>query len=313
MRFFRCAFVAAAMLSACSAAPASTASADKGSGVPAQRGGGQPYELLGSQVFDVPDPASGIVYQAYVSLPPTYAAEPERTYPVVYVTDADYAFPVLRAIARRMNGAGPRLEEFILVGLSYGKGEDPMASRRRDYTPTARGASDAPAGAVHGQSLRYRDYLRDAVLPFVESRFRAAPGRRVFVGHSYGGLLGAQILMTQPAMFSGYVLGSPSFWFDRKHLLQRAPALLDRLETIDADVYIYVGEYEAQRVGDRRYQQEVDMVADNAAFDAMLRARGFAGLRLQSEVLADEDHLSVAPRGFTRGLLHTLAAAPRGD
>lgn len=40
MRFFRCAFVAAAMLSACSAAPASTASADKGSGVPAQRGGG---------------------------------------------------------------------------------------------------------------------------------------------------------------------------------------------------------------------------------------------------------------------------------
>ena len=54
-------------------------------------------------------------------------------------------------------------------------------------------------------------------------------------------------------------------------------------------------------------------VADNAAFDAMLRARGFAGLRLQSEVLADEDHLSVAPRGFTRGLLHTLAAAPRGD
>lgn len=313
MQFFRCAFVATAMLSACSAAPASTASADKRSGVPAQRGGGQPYELLGSQVFDVPDPASGIVYQAFVSLPLSYAAAPERTYPVVYVTDADYGFPVLRAIARRMNGAGPRVEEFILVGLSYGKGENPMASRRRDYTPTARGASDAPADAVHGQSLRYRDYLRDAVLPFVESRFRAAPGRRVYVGHSYGGLLGAQILLTQPAMFSGYVLGSPSFWFDRKHLLKQAPALLDRLETIDADVYIYVGEYEAQRVGDRRYQQEVDMVADNASFDAMLRARGFAGLRLQSEVLVDEDHLSVAPRGFTRGLLHTLAAAPHGD
>lgn len=31
------------------------------------------------------------------------------------------------------------------------------------------------------------------------------------------------------------------------------------------------------------------------------------------EVLAGEDHLPVAPRGFSRGLLHTLAAAPRGD
>lgn len=313
MQFSKCALIAAAMLSACSAAPASKDAAASGSAGPAQRGEGQPYELIGSQVFDVPDPASGITYQAFVSLPPSYAESPERVYPVVYVTDADYGFPMLRLIGRRMNGEGPRVEEFILVGLSYGKGENPMASRRRDYTPTAKGASDAPAGAVHGQSLRYRDYLRDAVLPFVESRFRAAPGRRVLVGHSNGGLLGAQILMTQPQMFSGYVLGSPSFWYDRKHMLREAPALLDRLTTIDADVYMYVGEFEAQRNGDMRYQQDVDMVADNRAFAALLRARGFAGLRLQSEVLADEDHLSVAPRGFTKGLLHTLAAAPRGN
>ena len=310
MQFVRSVLFGAAMLSACSAAPASDAASAT---VPAQRGEGQAYELPGTQVFDVPDPSSGIVYQAFVSLPPSYAAEPARRYPVVYVTDADYGFPVLRAIGRRMNGAGPRIEEFILVGLSYGKGEDPMASRRRDYTPTARGASDAPANALHGQSLRYRDYLRDAVLPFIEGRFRTMPERRVYVGHSYGGLLGAQILMTEPEMFSGYVLGSPSFWFDRKHLLREAPGLLDRIISVNADVYLYVGEFEARRIGDRRYQQEVDMVADNRAFAGLLRGRGFAGLRLQSDVLADEDHLSVAPRGFTKGLLHTLAAVPHGD
>lgn len=304
MRFFRGALIGAALLPACSAVPSSEAAS---SAPPVQRGEGQAYELLGTQVFDVPDPVSGIAYQVFVSLPPSYAAQAQRRYPVVYVTDADYAFPVLRAIGRRMNGAGPRLEEFILVGLSYGKGEDPMASRRRDYTPTVKGASDAPAGAVHGQSLRYRDYLRDAVLPFIETRFRTMPERRVYVGHSYGGLLGAQILMTQPEMFSGYVLGSPSLWYDRKHLLREAPGLLGKLNAIDANVYLYVGEFEAHRIGDARYQQEVDMVADNAAFAALLRGREFAGLRLASDVLADEDHLSVAPRGFTKGLLHTLA------
>ncbi len=307
MHIAKSAFIGAVMLSACSAAPASEVAA-----VPAQRGEGQAYELLGSQVHDVADPASGIDYQVFVALPPSYAASPERSYPVVYVTDADYGFPVLRAIGRRLNGAGPRIEEFILVGLSYGKGEDPMASRRRDYTPSARGASDAPEGALHGQSLRYRDYLRDTVLPFVESRFRTVPERRIYVGHSYGGLLGAQILMTEPAMFSGYVLGSPSFWFDKKYLLRQAPGLLDRLTKVDADVYLYVGEYEARRVGDRRFQQEVDMVADNRTFATLLRARGLAGLRLTDEVLADEDHLSVAPRGFSRGLLHTLVIEP-GD
>ena len=310
MQFLRHMLVPAAMLSACSAAPASDAAPAV---APVQRGEGQAYELLGTQVFDVPDPASGIAYQVFVSLPPSYAAEPQRRYPVVYVTDADYGFPMLRAIGRRMNGEGPRIAEFILVGLSYGKGEEPMASRRRDYTPTAKGASGAPAGAIHGQSLRYRDYLRNVALPFVESRFRAKPEQRVYVGHSYGGLLGAQILMTQPDMFSGYVLGSPSFWFDRKYLLREAPRLLAELRAIKADVYMYVGEFEAHRVGDPRFNQEVDMVGDNAAFAALLRGRGYLGLRLQSDVLADEDHLSVAPRGFTKGLLHTLPAPESGS
>lgn len=278
--------------------------------VPSQRGGGAPYELLGSEVHQVSDTKRGIDYQIYVSLPPSYAANPDKRYPVVYVTDADYGFPMLRLIGRRMNGAGPRVEEFILVGLSYSVGEDTMVSRRRDYTPSERGANDAPAGAVHGQGLAYRDYLRDAVLPYVDGKWRTLPDRRIYVGHSYGGLLGAQILLTQPDIFSGYLLGSPSFWFDKKHLIKAAPALLNARQNIDADVYMYVGEFEALRVGDRRYMQEVDMVADNTTFAALLEARNYPGLELSSEVLDGEDHLSVAPRGFTRGLLRLLPAPP---
>lgn len=274
--------------------------------VPAQRGGGAPYEVLGSEVHDLPDAARGIPYQIFVSLPPSYADNPDRRYPVVYTTDADYGFPMIRLIGRRMNGAGPRVEEMIVVGLSYALGEDTMASRRRDYTPTARGASDAPAGAVHGQSLAYRDYLRDTVIPFVEAKWRAQPGKRVFAGHSYGGLLGAQILLTQPDMFDGYILGSPSFWYDRQHLLKVAPGLLDGQRDINADVFLYVGEFEARRVGDRRYMQEVDMVADNGTFAGLLRAERYPEMTVTSEVLEGDDHLSVAPRGITRGLLHLL-------
>lgn len=306
MDLCKSALIGAALLAACSASPSSRADTSDDGTVPSQRGEGQPYEVLASQVFDVPDPASGVAYQVYISLPPSYEDNPSRAHPVVYVTDADYGFPMLRLIGRRMNGAGQRAEEFILVGLSYGKGQDPMVSRRRDYTPTAKGSSDAPPGARHWGSLPYRDYLRDTVFPFIDARFHVAPGQRVYVGHSYGGLLGAQILMTEPKMFSGYVLGSPSFWHDKKYLLTQAPGLLDQVGTIDVDVYLYVGEYEAQRMGDKRYQQEVDMVADNRNFAELLRARNYPGLNLRSDVLMDEDHLSVAPRGFTKGLLHTL-------
>ncbi|MGE8289654.1 MAG: alpha/beta hydrolase, partial [Stenotrophomonas sp.] len=100
--------------------------AQSASGVPAQpanaqlaqRGGGQPYEVIGSEVWDVPDPVSARVYQVFVALPAGYAENPDRRYPVLYVTDADYAFPLIRQMARRLNVEGPRIEDFILVGLS---------------------------------------------------------------------------------------------------------------------------------------------------------------------------------------------------
>src|SRR6478735_5242000 len=109
-----------------------------------QPGEGRPYEIADSEVWDVPDPVSGRGYQVFVALPPSYAKSPQRRYPVLYVTDADYAFPIIRQLARRLNVEGPRVEEFILVGLSYAKGEDGAVSRRRDYTPTPNGPRTAP-------------------------------------------------------------------------------------------------------------------------------------------------------------------------
>ncbi|HUH23126.1 MAG TPA: alpha/beta hydrolase, partial [Brevundimonas sp.] len=84
---------------------------------------GAPYVLTGTQVWSVPDPVSGRDYEVFVSLPASYEAEPNRRYPVLYVTDADYAFPIIRQIARRVNLDGPVIEEFILVGLSYARGD----------------------------------------------------------------------------------------------------------------------------------------------------------------------------------------------
>lgn len=274
----------------------------------AQRGQGQPYEVQGTEVWDVPDPVSGRAYQVFVHLPPSYAANPGRKYPVLYVTDADYAFPIIRQIGRRVNLEGPRVEEFILVGLSYAAGDDGAASRRRDYTPTPNGPSNSPPGTVHGEAAPYQAYLRDQVKPFIEKRFRADPARSLFLGHSYGSLLGAQILFTEPKMFSGYILGSPSFWFDKGHAFRLEEAYAAAHKDLPARVYMYVGEQEAMRKGDRRYNQTVDMVADNRAMERRLLARKYPGLSLKSEVLNDEDHVTVTPRGFTHGLLELLPA-----
>lgn len=273
----------------------------------AQRGGGAPYEILGSQVWDVPDPVSGRTYQVFVHLPASYEADPDRRYPVVYVTDADYAFPIIRQISRRVNLNGPMIEEFILIGLSYAKGEDGVVSRNRDYTPTANGPRRSRA-MVHGGGSEYQAYLRSEVLPFVDHRFRTDPSKRVILGHSYGGLLAAQILFSEPEMFSGYGLGSPSLWFDRRHIFGREEAYATRRRDLPAEVYMYVGDYEVPGPSPRN-TDDVDMVSDVRAMERILKARGYGGLTVTADVLEDEDHLTVAPRGFTHALLALLPAS----
>jgi predicted alpha/beta superfamily hydrolase len=284
-------------------APATPTSAMASGG---QRGGGLPYEVAGSEVWDVPDPVSHRDYQIFVALPSGYGEEVNRRYPVLYVTDADYAFPLIRQMARRLNGEGPELEDFILVGLSYAKGDSGMDSRRRDYTPTEHGASGAPGEAVHGQGAAYAAYLRDQVLPFVAKRYRTDESRRLFLGHSYGSLLGTQILLREPQLFSGYILGSPSYWYDNHVMATLESDVAATHRDLPAKVYMYIGQYE-QRSHGKRY----DMVSDAQRMVRALEARRYPSLRIELEVLNDEDHLSVAPRGFMHGLKALLADPAR--
>ncbi len=270
---------------------------------------GRPYELAGTQVWTVPDPVSGRSYEVFVGLPASYGKEPDRRYPVVYVTDAPYAFPLIGSISRRVGAGGEGLEDFILVGLSYAEGDDPMKSRRRDYTFTPNGPSSSPKEHVHGGGAAYADYVRTQVLPFVEGRFRTDPKRRIYMGHSYGGLLGAHFLFTEPTTFSHYILGSPSLWFDKRHMFDVEQRYAATHKDLPANVFLYIGAFETVRAGDARYV-DTDMVGDTRRFEQLLKARGYPGLTIDSTVIDGEDHLTVFPSGFTRGIKRVLP--PKG-
>lgn len=271
---------------------------------------GRPYELKGTQVWAVPDPVSGRTYEIFVNLPASYAQNPNRSYPVLYLTDSDYAFPVVRSIVNRVRDDGKALEDFILVGLSYAVGDNPIASRNRDYTPTPAGTSASRSTShpsVHGGAEAYRIYLQSQVLPFVQRKFRADPRRRILMGHSYGGLFGAHVLLTEPTMFSDYVLGSPSFWYDKRYIFTAENQYASANNDLPAKVFLYIGSFETVR-NEPRYRKEIDMVGDMHKFAKKLKSRNYPGLTVATDVVDGEDHLTVFPSGFTRGLLTVLPA-----
>lgn len=251
----------------------------------------------------LPDPVSGRQYEIYISLPGSYADNPDKTYPLLVLADGGRAFPNLSCDVRTLVQKGAIGEEPIIVGLSYAAGEDLEDSRRRDYTPVAQG----PTSRVYGGAAAYQTYLRTVVLRHVESHYRTDPARRLFWGHSYGGLLGAHILLTEPGLFQTYLLGSPSFWFADQAIYGFEDAYAKKSRRLDATVLLYVGGQEISRYDPARKGNTRDMVAGMQAFASRLLERGYGGLQLRSTVIEGKDHRSSVRPGFAWAVTEALA------
>ncbi len=277
----------------------------------AQTASAPPYALPNTHVHQVPNTATGRKYEVWVDLPPSYF-ENDKPYPVVFTTDADYGFPLIRSLRRRIGAKGRNVEDFVLVGLSYGVGEASMPSKRRDYTPTdpfARSGATPAAGvydrdSTYGQAAAYRDYIERDVFALIAREYRVDMQRKVYIGHSLGGLFGSYVLLTKPRMFRSYILASPSLWFDQRTLFDLEAHYAETHRDLPAQVLLSIGAYETRGSGPRH--MDADMVGDMLRFERALRTRGYPGLRIESEVLPDEDHLTGLPRTITHGLLWAL-------
>jgi len=260
--------------------------------------------LPDTESLRVHDPV-GRDYALWVALPAGYAAHPQKRYPVVYVTDALYSFPLVRSVRNLVGQQGVNIEDFILVGLPPQEGLTSKQSRSRDYTPSD--PVRTPAGyysddVTYGGAAHYRDFLADHALPMIDARYRTDPARRVFAGHSYGALLGAYVLTTQPDMFGTYILSSPSLWFDQGLLPRMQDAAVMPSQPIR--VLLSVGGYETVKPGPR-YSTGNDMLRQTADFAGQLQRSG-RKLQVENIVIDGEDHLTVYPRVITGALLQVL-------
>jgi len=253
------------------------------------------FAVPGTIVHTLPASAQGRVYQIYVKTPFGYDA-PEnanRRWPVIYLNDGPYTFQVASGVTH-LPYKFDRLEQAILVGISYAQGEDGMKSRRRDMTPWR----DPSLPSASGGAAQYLAFIKGQVLPFVESRYRADPRRRVLAGQSYGGLFGAWVTVTEPELFDAYILTSPSLWYGDRTLFKAEAAYAAGNKDLKARIYLATGELERPRPG----SDAEDMVGDQQAFAKALRERGYRSLKVRDEIMDDTFHETTFPVGLVHGL-----------
>jgi len=138
-----------------------------------------------------------------VWLPPSYAASPERRYPVLYMHDGQQVFDPATSTwgvdwgvdeaVTELSGQG-KIEEVIVVGINN------TADRRDEYGWTEKGTA-------------YRKFVVEKVKPFIDGTYRTMPGREhtAVMGSSMGGLVSFLLIWQHPDVFSMAGCLSPAF------------------------------------------------------------------------------------------------------
>lgn len=246
------------------------------------------YEIPRSAIVELTEQSSGRVYPLFIQLPASYAKQPDKVYPVIYLTDAHYSFPLVSGAVRFPMNSGV-MQQAIIVAVSYDKGSKGAGSRIRDYTPSQAKVWQQETGNASGHMA----FIRDTVFPFIEQNYRASNTNRTFVGNSLGGLFGAYILFTEPALFANYILGSPSVWFDNNMILA-ASVVKPKAAT---RVYISVGEYETPAYGEGQ-----DMLAAAKQLTDKILALDSGNIDLRFSVVSGASHATAFPTTAIQGL-----------
>jgi predicted alpha/beta superfamily hydrolase len=268
---------------------------------PAQTAAAKPYTVPNTEVVALRSKQTGAEYEIFVALPSDYRTS-RKSYPVVYMLDADYSFALVRNVVQHFVER-ENLPPMILVAIAYpGAASDRVVyrmNRTRDYTPAY--APDGGYGAeyqkVSGGGPKFRAFLASELIPLIERRYRADARDRTIIGHSYGGLFGTYVLLTQPKLFKRYIIVSPSLWYSNRIALTMEEAAAASGSRPDARVFFAVGSFENQPSVNRAMVDDLTELVDK------LKSRGNRDLVVRYRIFNGETHNSVFPGAVTRGLL----------
>ena len=249
-----------------------------------------PHILQGTQLRVLPKSPTGRQYQLHIALPGSYAENPDRKYPVVFVTDAYWDFVKIAA----MEGSlvyDKAVPEFITVGIGYpGENLDYGSMRNWELAPIPL----TEFGGTAENSGHAADFLKSIeteIIPFIEREYRADPQHRVLAGASLGGLFTLYSMYTKPELFSGYIAPTPAVRVGSDWLLGYEDAFMRSGRSLHTRLFVAVGGNEVP-----------EFMAAILRFNARIQSRRQEGLAYRFHIVEGERHGGMQYDAYMRGL-----------
>ncbi|MBN2574298.1 MAG: alpha/beta hydrolase [Deltaproteobacteria bacterium] len=256
------------------------------------------HGLANTEVRPLARAANGRDYQLHIGLPDSFADEPGRRYPVLYLCDAYWDFAMVKGIAANLL-VDKAVPEILIVGLGY-PGDSPNVGRLRRYdlTPTAAKYEGAEFDGPSGHAQEFLSVIEHEIIPLVEREYRGDARYRVLAGSSLGGLFTLYAMLARPDLFYGIVAVSPAAQWANDWLLDFEAEFHKSGRSLRGRLFVTAAE------------DEVPMILEGAQrFDARLRTRDLSGLRYGFRLIEGERHAGTKAEGYNRGL--RFAFAPR--
>ena len=248
-------------------------------------------EIPRTEVQRLTSSIDGQQYVLYVYLPEGYSTS-TKTYPVLYLMDAQWDFPMATGLVESQADDG-FVPPMIVVGITWG-GNNPDYGylRFKDLTPI-----HSDRFPQSGNGPKFLAFLKRELIPFIESKYRASRNDRTFMGNSLGGTFGLYAMFVEPGLFNRFILSSPNLGYIggvagfEKEYAAKSSRLPVRL-------FIDVGELEGAHI------PQVE------EFAKTLNARNYKDLIFETQVIPGTGHSSNKPEGFTKGLQAVFAPQP---
>ena len=244
-------------------------------------------EIAGTQWLHLFSANTNKEYDLYINLPRGYG-DSTKTFPVLFLLDAQWDFPLVQAIYGEQYYDG-FIPEMVIVGITWGgKNPDYDKLRAHDLTP-----ADVSRDGSFGNAPKFLSFLVKELIPYIEGKFRVKPNDRTLMGSSLGGLFTLYAMFQEPGIFNRYVLTSPALQFDNRMIYSLHKSYAEQHKDLDAKLFMGIGEYE--------------MVMEFQNFVDELKAKKYQKFQLETKIISGMGHSGGKAEGYTRGLQSVFA------